>query len=144
LSSIFSVSVVVWRPQRIIQWQRRAFATELLTARKPYHDDPSLQCRVEQLEVHDMRKVLAAAEGGDSRARLALAVYTRRVRQAIAALAVTLGGLDAIVFTGGVGEHAPAIRQATGTGLEFLGVELDSQPTPPASPTPISLVRHLL
>jgi acetate kinase len=73
----------------------------------------------------DMRQVLAAAEGGHEQARLALAVYTWRVRQAVGALAVTLGGLDALVFTAGVGEHAGQVREAVCAGLECLGLELD-------------------
>jgi len=56
-----------------------------------------------------------------------LAVYTRRVRQAIGALAVTLGGVDALVFTAGVGEHAGKVREAVCVGLECLGLELDVQ-----------------
>jgi acetate kinase len=73
----------------------------------------------------DMRQVLAAAEGGHEQARLALAVYTWRVRQAVGALVVTLGGLDALVFTAGVGEHAGQVREAVCAGLECLGLELD-------------------
>jgi acetate kinase len=75
----------------------------------------------------DMRQVLAAARAGDERARLALAVYTRRVRQAIGAFAVTLGGIDALVFTAGVGEHASEVRESICAGLECLGLELDPQ-----------------
>lgn len=73
----------------------------------------------------DMREVLRAADAGDERARLALAIYVHRARQAIGALAVTLGGLDALVFTAGVGENAAAVRSAICTGLECLGLELD-------------------
>ena len=54
----------------------------------------------------DMRQVMQAADAGRAQAELALVVYTHRVRQAIGALAVTLGGVDALVFTAGVGEHA--------------------------------------
>jgi acetate kinase len=75
----------------------------------------------------DMRQVLAAAHEGNERSRLALAIYTHRVRQAIGALAVTLGGVDALVFTAGVGENAAEIRQSVCTGLECLGLELDAQ-----------------
>lgn len=73
----------------------------------------------------DMRQVSAAAQAGQERARLALAVYTHRVRQAIGGLAVTMGGIDALVFTAGVGEHAAEIRESTCAGLECLGLELD-------------------
>jgi acetate kinase len=72
----------------------------------------------------DMRTVLAA-RGGDPRARLAVDVYVHRVRQAIGALAVTLGGVDALVFTGGVGENATEIRAGACHGLDCLGLELD-------------------
>src|SRR5262249_21158543 len=60
-------------------------------------------------------------------ARLALAVYTRRVRQAIGALAVTMGGIDALVFTAGVGEHAHEVREGICAGLECLGLDLDKE-----------------
>ena len=65
--------------------------------------------------------------GGDDRARLALDVYLHRLRAGIAAMTTALGGLDVLVFTGGVGERAPAIRAAAAAGLGFLGVEVDSQ-----------------
>ena len=70
----------------------------------------------------DMRAVLAR---DDDDARLAIDVYVHRVRAAIAAMAAALGGLDALVFTGGVGEHAPEIRARAADGLGFLGVALD-------------------
>lgn len=73
----------------------------------------------------DMRKVQQAAESGNDRASLAIAIYVHRLRQAIGAMAAPLGGLDALVFTGGVGEHAAAIRAATCDPLAFLGLELD-------------------
>jgi acetate kinase len=73
----------------------------------------------------DMREVSAAARNGDKQAELALALYAHRVRQAIGALAVTLGGVDALVFTAGVGEHAGAVRATVCAGLECLGLELD-------------------
>lgn len=73
----------------------------------------------------DMREVLAAASAGSERARLAFDVYTHRVRQTIGALAVTLGGVDALVFTAGVGEHSAEVRAAACLGLECLGLQLD-------------------
>lgn len=76
--------------------------------------------------VADMRQVLAAAQAGSEQAKLALAIYARRVRQAIGAFAVTLGGVDALVFTAGVGEHAAEIRASACAGLECLGLELDA------------------
>jgi len=71
----------------------------------------------------DTRELL---ERDDDDARLALAVYVHRLAGAVAAMAVAAGGLDALVFTGGVGEHAPAIRAAAAGRLGLLGVALDA------------------
>ncbi len=73
----------------------------------------------------DMREVLARAGKGDGRARVALDVYIHRMRAGIAAMAAALGGLDVLVFTGGVGEHAAEVRALATAGLEFLGVSVD-------------------
>jgi acetate kinase len=73
----------------------------------------------------DMRGVLSAAAAGDGRAALGLDVYVHRLRAGIAAMAAALGGLDVLVFTGGVGEHAPEIRARACAGLAFLGVTID-------------------
>jgi acetate kinase len=75
----------------------------------------------------DAREVVARAEGGEPEARLALEVYVHRLRAGIAAMAAALGGLDALVFTGGVGENASTIRSLACDGLGFLGVELDRE-----------------
>jgi acetate kinase len=75
----------------------------------------------------DMREVLASAREGNGRARLAVDVYAHRVRQAIGALTVTLGGVDALVFTAGVGENAHEVRAAICRGLGCLGLELDPE-----------------
>jgi acetate kinase len=69
----------------------------------------------------DMRAVLEAEDAGDTDAALAVAVYLHRLRAGIASMAAALGGLDALVFTGGVGEHAEAIRRRAVDGLGFLG-----------------------
>jgi acetate kinase len=73
----------------------------------------------------DFREVEAAAREGNERARLAIEIYSDRVRGAIGSLAATLGGLDALVFTAGVGEHSATLRAAVCEGLEFLGLRLD-------------------
>jgi acetate kinase len=73
-----------------------------------------------------MREVLKGVDAGDERARLALDVYVHHIRQSIAAMAVSMNGLDALVFTGGVGEHAPRVRAAVCEKLGLLGVELDA------------------
>ncbi len=82
----------------------------------------------------DMRQVLAAVHAGNPHAQLALAIYTHRVRQAIGALTVTMGGVDALVFTAGVGEHAAEVRAAICAGLECLGLELDADANAAARP----------
>ena len=74
----------------------------------------------------DMREVRRAAKSGNSRARLALSIYVHRLRQGIAAMAATLGRVDALVFTGGVGERDEAIREESCRTLSCLGLELDS------------------
>jgi acetate kinase len=70
----------------------------------------------------DMRVLLAR---DDDRAGTALAVYVHRLRGAIASMAAAMNGLDALAFTGGVGERAAPVREATAAGLRFLGVGLD-------------------
>jgi acetate kinase len=71
--------------------------------------------------------VTAAAEGGNSDAKQALAVYVYRLAYFISALIPALGGLDALVFAGGVGENSAEIRQRTCDRLRFLGISIDSE-----------------
>jgi len=73
----------------------------------------------------DFRQVEAAAREGHRRAQLALDVYAYRVKTMLGALAVTLGGFDALVFTGGIGENSIWLRSEVCQGLQFLGVRLD-------------------
>jgi acetate kinase len=72
----------------------------------------------------DMRDVLKKMSAGDDAARLAFDVYIHRLRSLIAGMAAAMGGLDVLVFTGGVGENAPAVRAAAVSGLRFLGLEI--------------------
>jgi acetate kinase len=74
----------------------------------------------------DMRNVIAQSEAGDPDAMLALDVYLHRLRGAVAAMAAAMNGLDAVVWTGGVGEHAATIRAAATDGLSFLGLRIDA------------------
>ncbi len=74
----------------------------------------------------DMRQILAAIAQGNSRAKLALEVYVYRLRAQISALLPALGGLDALVFTGGVGENSEVVRAGVCEGLNWLGVQLNS------------------
>jgi acetate kinase len=74
----------------------------------------------------DRRDVLAAAAEGDERCRTALEVEARTLAKTIGAYAAVMGGLDAVVFTAGVGENAPPIRAAALRELVFLGLQLDA------------------
>jgi len=74
----------------------------------------------------DMRELLAeAAEHDDRRARLAIDIFCYRVKKYLGAYLAAMNGADAIVFSGGVGENAPIIRQRICDGLGWLGVEVD-------------------
>jgi len=73
----------------------------------------------------DFAAIVDAASGGDGEAALALEIYVHRLRGAIAAMTAAMGGLDALVFTGGVGEHSPTVRARAASGLAFLGIALD-------------------
>jgi acetate kinase len=73
----------------------------------------------------DMREVEGRAAAGDAAAQLALGVYLHRLVTSIGAMAAAAGGVDALAFTGGVGEHAPAIRAAVTQRLAHLGIAID-------------------
>jgi acetate kinase len=73
----------------------------------------------------DMRQLLARMEQGDKAAALAIEVFAGGVRKFIGAYAAELGGLDLLVFTGGIGEHSGKVRGRICTGLEFLGIKAD-------------------
>lgn len=75
----------------------------------------------------DARDVEVAAEQGDARCRLALDMESNRIRKYIGAYAAAVGGIDAVVFTAGVGEMGPITRESALTGLEFMGVKLDKE-----------------
>jgi acetate kinase len=75
----------------------------------------------------DMAEVLARADAGAPDAVLALDVYVHSLCAHVAAMAAALGGMDVLAFTGGVGEHAPAVRARTAERLSFLGVAIDPQ-----------------
>jgi len=72
----------------------------------------------------DMQDLLSR-ESGDVAAAEAVGMFCYQVKKAIGAYAAVLGGLDALVFTGGIGENSPAVRSRVCAGLEFLGIELD-------------------
>jgi acetate kinase len=74
----------------------------------------------------DMRDLLAR-EASDRRAAEAVQLFCYRAKQYVGAYAAVLGGLDTLVFTGGIGENAPAVRERICAGLEFLGLQIDLQ-----------------
>jgi acetate kinase len=74
---------------------------------------------------NDMRKLQAAASGGDHNARLAIEIFCRSIAKTVASFAVVLGGLDLVVFAGGIGEHSAEVRADVCNQLGFLGVTLD-------------------
>jgi acetate kinase len=73
----------------------------------------------------DMRELLDQVRLGEERAELALEVYLHRLRGQIAAMAAALGGVDALAFTGGVGERSAELRELAVDGLEFLGLAIE-------------------
>ncbi len=75
----------------------------------------------------DMKDLLVLEAGGDARAALAIEVFCRRARHYVAGFMAELGGADAIVFGGGIGENCPAIRRRILAGLDWAGVELDDE-----------------
>ncbi len=73
----------------------------------------------------DMREIITAAEGGNERAKLALDIFTYRIKKYIGSYAAALGRLDAVVFTGGIGENAAKVRALACADLGSVGIELD-------------------
>lgn len=77
------------------------------------------------MKTGDMRDLELAADDGHARAQLARSIYAYRIKKYIGAYAAILGGVDAIVFTGGVGENDPQVRELCMRDLEFLGIDID-------------------
>jgi len=73
----------------------------------------------------DLRAIKESADKGNRRAQLAINVFVHRVRKYIGAYAAVMGGVDVIVFTAGIGERAPWMRELILDGLEFLGIKID-------------------
>ena len=74
---------------------------------------------------NDMREIEEEALAGSESHKLAFEVFCRRVKKYIGSFAAILGGLDALVFTGGIGENSPAVRARCTEGLDFMGIVLD-------------------
>jgi acetate kinase len=74
----------------------------------------------------DMREILAEMERGNELAQLAFEMFVHRLRASMGSMAAVLGGMDAVIFTGGIGEHSPAVRQKACANLEFMGIQVDA------------------
>jgi acetate kinase len=74
---------------------------------------------------NDMRELLEAEAKGHEQAKLAIDIFCYRLRKYIAAYAGVMGGVDAVIFTGGIGENSPAVRQRSVAGLDFMGIRVD-------------------
>ncbi|EMI55800.1 acetate/propionate family kinase [Rhodopirellula sallentina] len=74
----------------------------------------------------DLRDIEAAADEGDAKSQLALSVFVEEIRRHMGGMIVAMGGLDAIVFTGGIGENSEVVRQAVCANLDNLGIAIDS------------------
>lgn len=74
---------------------------------------------------HDMREIEARAASGDTEAQAAINIFAYRARKYVGAYAAAMGGLDALVFTGGIGENSPSMRRRIADGLDFMGLVLD-------------------
>ncbi len=73
----------------------------------------------------DMREIISERKNGNKQAELAFQVFTYRIKKYVGSYIAAMGGLDAVVFTGGIGENSPDVRAASCTGLEFLGIQID-------------------
>lgn len=76
---------------------------------------------------NDMREIMGLAEGGDDQAQLAIDMYCYRIKKYIGAYSAVLGRVDAIVFTGGIGENAAMVRKECCKGLDIFGIAVDDQ-----------------
>lgn len=76
---------------------------------------------------HDYRDIEQAADGGNRRAALALTLFAERIRATIGSYIMQMGGLDALIFTGGIGENSARARAAVCHNLHFLGLSIDEE-----------------
>lgn len=75
----------------------------------------------------DMREIINEMKNGNHRAKLAFEIFCYRVKKYIGAYAAVMGGVDAIIFTAGIGENSPDVRKKVCEGLEFLGIKIDDE-----------------
>ena len=81
----------------------------------------------------DMREIVSAMRKGHDRARLAFEIFVHRLRREIGAMISVLGGIDALVFTAGIGENSAEVRAASCEGLAYIGIKLDDQKNSPSA-----------
>jgi acetate kinase len=97
----------------------------------------------------DMRQIIASMKSGNTRAKLAYEMFVHHLQSSIGAMIAVLGGIDALVFTAGIGENSSELRDAACANFAFLGLKLDSAKNIPYSvdqdiSRPESTVRVLL
>ena len=97
----------------------------------------------------DMRQIVPAMKEGNARAKLAFEIFVHRLKSCIGSMVAVLGGIDALVFTAGIGENSPEVRSAACESFEFLGVKLDPAKNAESPPDqdislPDSVVRILI
>ncbi|MDX1977484.1 MAG: acetate kinase [Pseudanabaenaceae cyanobacterium bins.68] len=93
----------------------------------------------------DLRQLEDAIAEGNPRAKLAVEIFVHRVRQGIGAMAASLGGIDGVIFTGGIGENSARVRAAVCEGLKFFGIDLDlelNQRSPIDPHIDLNIARH--
>lgn len=78
-------------------------------------------------ESSDMREIIAAVKEDHKRSKYAFEIFCYRIKKYIGSYAAAMGGLDAVVFTGGIGENSPDVREEVCRGLEFLGIQMDAE-----------------
>ncbi len=98
----------------------------------------------------DMREIITEMKNGDKKAKYAFDVFTYRIKKYIGAYAAAMGGLDAVVFTGGIGENSTDVRTACCEGMEFFGISVDEALntsagkekfiSPPGARTPVLVI----
>ncbi|HNT36107.1 MAG TPA: acetate kinase, partial [bacterium] len=76
---------------------------------------------------NDMRELLQACEQGNERAQTAVDIFCYRIKKYIGAYAAAMGGVDLVIFTGGIGENAPIVRKKCCEDLAFMNIEIDDQ-----------------
>ncbi|MFN4157779.1 MAG: acetate/propionate family kinase [Gemmobacter sp.] len=106
----------------IFGWLSRELGLEVEAVEAALYNDSGLKGLT---GTADMREVEARAEAGDAAAQLAIEITAYRVRKYIGAYAAAMGGVDAVVFTGGIGENSASMRRRICDGLEFMDITLD-------------------